>query len=55
MHVTFKFREFGAAASNISSKGQHKEKELKYIQSKSVILMMRLNFSYMDRLYAQLG
>jgi hypothetical protein len=40
---------------NISSKGQHKGKELKCFQSKSVILMMRLNYSYMDRLYAQWG
>jgi hypothetical protein len=40
---------------NISSKGQHKGKELKCIQSKRVILMMRLKFSYMDRLYAQWG
>jgi hypothetical protein len=37
------------------SKGQHKKKELKCIQSKSVILMMRLNHSYMDRLYVQWG
>ncbi len=40
---------------NISSKGQHKKKELKCIQSKSVILMMRINYSYMDRLCAQWG
>ncbi len=40
---------------NISSKGQHKKIELKFIQSKSMILMMRLNYSYMDRLYAQWG
>jgi hypothetical protein len=39
---------------NISSKGQHKGKELKCIQSKSVILMMRINYSYMDRLYVDL-
>ncbi len=37
------------------SKGQHKKKELKCIKSKSMILMMRLNYSYMDRLYAQWG
>ncbi len=40
---------------NIFSKGQHKKKELKCIQSKSVIHMMRLNYSYMDRFYAQWG
>jgi hypothetical protein len=40
---------------NISSKGQQEKKELKCIQSKSMILMMRLNHSYMDRLYAQWG
>jgi hypothetical protein len=40
---------------NISSKSQHEGKEMKCIQSKSVILMMRLNYSYMDRLYAQWG
>jgi hypothetical protein len=32
-----------------------KKKELKCIQSKSVILMIRLNYSYMDSLYAQWG
>jgi hypothetical protein len=31
---------------NISSKGQHEKKELKCIQSKSLILMMRLNYSF---------
>ncbi len=40
---------------NISSKDQHNGKELKCIQSKSVILVMQLNYSYMDRLYAQWG
>ena len=40
---------------NISSKGQHEKKELRCIQSKRVILMMRLNYSYMDKLYTQWG
>jgi hypothetical protein len=36
-------------------KGPAQKEELKCIQSKSVILMMRLNYSYMNRLYAQWG